>query len=114
VKERMKESYIKGLATHGDPESCVVRRKAGHEVLTGARTGTVLSREIRQFRVPTLYSQAEGNTEVVAIARRHLALRGLRPVARAEPSCARTGRSLNRPARMVGWAASERPEAVRR
>jgi hypothetical protein len=42
----MKESYVEGLATHGDPESCAVGRKGGSEALTGARAGRVLSRVI--------------------------------------------------------------------
>jgi RNA-directed DNA polymerase len=57
----MQESYIEGVATHDDPESCAVSRKAAREVLTGAHTGSVLSREIRLTRVPTLLSEAEGN-----------------------------------------------------
>ncbi len=108
----MKEPYTKGVATHGDPESCVVRRKAYREVLTGARTGTVLSREINLSRVPTLSLYAEGHTNEIAIARSRLALRGRRPVARTEPFCARTGRPLDCPAIMASWAASGRPEAV--
>lgn len=47
----MKESHRKGLAHHPDPESCVVRRKAAIEALTGAHTGWVLSCEIRDIRV---------------------------------------------------------------
>ena len=39
----MKESRRKGLAHHPDPESCVVRRKAAIEALTGAHVGRVLS-----------------------------------------------------------------------
>jgi hypothetical protein len=31
----MKEPCGEGLASHTDPESCVVSREAGHEVLTG-------------------------------------------------------------------------------
>jgi RNA-directed DNA polymerase len=42
----MQESYGKGVATHLDPESCVVVREDGGEALTGARVGQVLSREI--------------------------------------------------------------------
>lgn len=42
----MKESYGEGLATHIDPESCVIARKGCGEALTGARAGWVLSREI--------------------------------------------------------------------
>ena len=57
----MEESYIEGVAIHDDPESCACSRKAEREVLTGAHTGSVLSREIRSSRAPTLLSEAEGN-----------------------------------------------------
>jgi hypothetical protein len=40
----MKESHVKGLATHSDPESCGVSRKGDVEALTGERTGWVYSR----------------------------------------------------------------------
>jgi hypothetical protein len=40
----MKEPCGEGLASHTDPESCVVSREAGHEALTHAGGG--LSREI--------------------------------------------------------------------
>ena len=46
----MKEPHIEGVATHDDPESCVGTREGAGEVLTGVRTGTVLSREISPFR----------------------------------------------------------------
>jgi RNA-directed DNA polymerase len=59
----MKEPHIEGLATHDDPESCAVVREDGGEALTGARTGTVLSREIRHSGAPTSLSEAEGHTD---------------------------------------------------
>ena len=62
----MKESHGKGPASHPDPESCVDGRKAGGEALTGAHAGQPLSCEIRQSGVPTLFSEAEGHTEVGA------------------------------------------------
>jgi hypothetical protein len=34
----MKEPYGEGLASHTDPESCVVSREAGREALTDAKT----------------------------------------------------------------------------
>jgi hypothetical protein len=40
--------YVEDLASHDDPESCVVLRKGGGEALTGGRVGWVLSREIAQ------------------------------------------------------------------
>lgn len=43
----MKESYVKVLAKHYDPESCVINRKANDEALTGAHAGRVLSSEIK-------------------------------------------------------------------
>lgn len=35
----MQESHSEGLASHTDPESCAIGRKADREALTGARTG---------------------------------------------------------------------------
>lgn len=58
----MKEPHTEGVATHGDPESCAAARKGGGEALTGARTGSVMSRENRQSGTPTPLSYAEGNT----------------------------------------------------
>jgi hypothetical protein len=45
----MEELYTEGLATHGDPESCVVAREGGGEALTGARAGRAI--EPRNHRV---------------------------------------------------------------
>jgi hypothetical protein len=42
----MKKPHREGLASHTDPESCVVSREAGHEALKGAHAGGVSSREI--------------------------------------------------------------------
>src|ERR1700736_1339309 len=58
----MKESHRKDLARHPDPESCGGGRKADGEALTGAHAGRVLSCEITSSGVPTLSTQAEGNT----------------------------------------------------
>ena len=93
-------------------ESCVVVREGGGEALTGACAGTVLSREIHQSRVPTLFRNAEGNTVYAASARRTPTRRGRRPVARIEPFCARTGRSHVRLSEMDRQAASGRPKAT--
>lgn len=46
----MKESYVEGLATHSDPESCVVAHEGKGEALTGGRAGRVLSRESNHLR----------------------------------------------------------------
>lgn len=110
----MKEPYVEAVANHDGPESCVRTRKGANEALTGVRAGRVLSREINEFEVPTLLTEAEGNTPTAVVARRWVTSRGRRPLARTESSCARTGRSANRSRRMAPWAASERPEAIRR
>ena len=57
----MKESYRKGPASHPGPESCVGRREAADEALTGVHADQVLSCEIRSSRVPTLLTEAEGH-----------------------------------------------------
>ena len=62
----MQESHGKGPASHPGPESCVDGRKAGGEALTGAHAGQPLSCEIIHSGVPTLFSEAEGHTEVGA------------------------------------------------
>jgi len=46
----MKESYVKGLAAHSGPESCVVAREGRGEALTGVRAGRVFSRESNFLR----------------------------------------------------------------
>jgi hypothetical protein len=46
----MKESYVKGLANHSDPESCAGTRKSDGEALTGESAGRILSRERHRTR----------------------------------------------------------------
>jgi hypothetical protein len=66
----MKVSCSEGLATHTDPESCIlVVRKGTSEALTGVRAGQVWSREIEppsasggHVSVPTVLNQTEGKT----------------------------------------------------
>ena len=51
----MKVSYVEGLATHSDPESCASSvGNCGREALTGGRAGWVLSREIHALRKQVL------------------------------------------------------------
>jgi hypothetical protein len=102
----MKESHRKGTATHPDPESCVVSRKATTEALTGAHVGRVLSCEIIASGVPTSYHVTEGHIATGAIASLSRTLRSLRPQACMETPRARTGRPHRRPSaiiRRAGW-----------
>ena len=89
--------YVEDLASHDDPESCVVIREGGGEALTGESAGRALSRVKLTSRVPTLWRKAEGNMAWRAKASTMPALRGPRPLACTEATCAGTGRSLGWP-----------------
>ena len=58
----MKESYGEGLANHISLESCGNCSNVMAEALTEGSTGGLLSSEITSFRVPTTWSDGEGNT----------------------------------------------------
>ena len=92
-KMRMRKPYTEGLATHGDPESCVAPRKGRGEALTGACAGSATEPRNKEIRVPTPWGEAEGHMERCAIASGALTRRGRRTDARTESFCARTGRS---------------------
>ena len=53
----MKESYVKGLANHGGPESCTGDRKGAGEALTGERAGRVLSPEMANLGADALLTR---------------------------------------------------------
>lgn len=89
----MEESCVEGLAIHDVPESYAHARERMSEALTGARIGRVLSREIITSMELTLLSEAESHAATADIARQVWTTRGRRPLACAEPFCARTGRS---------------------
>jgi hypothetical protein len=55
-------SRSEGLANHAGPESCVVRREAQGEALTGERVGWVLSRESSKVQGADAVASAEGKT----------------------------------------------------
>jgi len=58
----MKEPYGEGLANHTSLESCGNCSNAVAEALTEGSIGGLLSSEITNFRVPTTWSDWEGNT----------------------------------------------------
>jgi len=64
----MEELYVEGLATHGDPESCVDDPRGHGEALTGARAGRAIEPRNFRFGVPTL-SQRWKATLLVALSR---------------------------------------------
>jgi len=121
----MKEPYIEGVATRDDPESCAGTREGAGEALTGARTGSVLSREIRQSRAPTPLSEAEGNTTRARYRERSSgparsetrstcgnSLRENREIPvppAADGAASRTGKAKSRTPAMHGPGKSDRP-----
>ncbi len=54
MEEEMEELYVEGLATHGDPESCVDDPRGRGEALTGARAGRAIEPRNQSSGVPTL------------------------------------------------------------
>ena len=88
----MKEPYGEGLASHTDPESCMVSREAGHEALTGAHVGGVLSREMTGNQDADAVYSAGRQHWWARYRERSLDLRGQSPPACMEPPRARTGR----------------------
>jgi len=106
----MQESYREGLASHPDPESCGGAREGAAEASIGVHAGRVLSREINDFRGPTLLSEAEGTNRTDDSASPSGTRRGRRPLACVETPCVGTRRSPGRPAK-ASRAASGRPKA---
>jgi hypothetical protein len=95
----MKEPYGEGVASHTDPESCVVSREAGHEVLIGAHAGRVSSREMTGNQDADLVYSWGRQHRWARYRERPLDLRGQRPLTCMEPPRARTGRPYQCPTR---------------
>jgi len=64
----MEELYVEGLATHGDPESCVDDPRGRGEALTGARAGRAIEPRNQRSGVPTL-SRLRKATLLAALSR---------------------------------------------
>jgi hypothetical protein len=64
----MKELHTEGLATHGDPESCVASRERRGEALTGARAGRAIEPRNQFSGVPTPSGRWKA-TRLAALAR---------------------------------------------
>ena len=59
----MQEPHDEGRASHTDSDSCVGRRKAVVEALTGGNTDEVLSCEVTNLVVPAPLCEAEGEID---------------------------------------------------
>ena len=83
-KERMKDPYDEGIASHIGPESCAGARKDVGEALTGGRAGRATEPRKVYVRGADVVGRTEGNTGCAAIARRSWTPRGRRPRARSD------------------------------
>jgi hypothetical protein len=68
MEEETEELYVEGLATHGDPESCVDVPRGRGEALTGARAGQAIEPRNEATGVPTLYKRRKA-TLLAALSR---------------------------------------------
>ncbi len=101
----MKELYIKDLANHGGPESCVGVPRGRSEALTGVRVGWAIEPRNQLVRgadaVPWRGRQHRWRRYCEASAdpagSRNLCMRAISPGAR-------TGRSHDYPPVVMGWA----------
>jgi hypothetical protein len=100
---------MKGRASHIGPESCVSRREAWGEALTGVLVGQVLSHVTKTVRDADAFCVVEGSTAGCAIASTPAVPRGLRPWHINETFCSGTGRSQGWPSEK-GRSASGRLE----
>jgi hypothetical protein len=103
----MRELCIEGLAIRGDPDHAWVLVRASAKRWKGHVQARLLSREIKEFGVPTRSKRVEGNIADGVIASRQGTPRGRRTRACAESSCARTGRSHVLPAGLITGRAAQ-------
>lgn len=111
---RMQESYIEGLTTHDDPESCAGDRKVARRSIDRGRCRLGIELRNQNSRAPTLLTEAEGNIEPGGMVSPAKALRSRRPHACIETPCTRTGRSSVCPPMLTRRDESGRPEAISR
>src|SRR5664280_322202 len=106
MEEEMEELHTEGLATHGDPESCVDDPRGRGEALTGARAGRAIEPRNQRDRGAHTVQDVEGNIVDGVSASRRRTPRGQRSRACTEPPCTRTGRSHVYPSCLIsGWVA---------
>ena len=76
MEEELGVLYTEGLATHGDPESCVDDPRGRGEALTGARAGRAIEPRNVNSGVPTL-SEWRKATSAAAFSRVVVGPRGV-------------------------------------
>ena len=80
----MQVSYMKGIAIHHSPESCLDTQQWYGEALTGESAGVVLSSEITLIRRQTLSEEVECKINHTIKARNGWLRRNQRPTACVE------------------------------
>jgi len=88
----MQVSYMKGIAIHHDPESCLDSQQWNGEALTGENTGTAMNSEITAIRRLTLYNEGESKIDHTVMARHGWLRRSQRPEACVEAHYTGIGR----------------------
>ena len=88
----MKVTYMKGIASHHGPESCLDVQQCRGEALTEESAGAVMSSEITTIRRQTLLNERESNTDRTVMARYGWLRRNRRPAACVEAFYAGIGR----------------------
>ena len=111
MKQRMKESYEKGVAIHSAPSfalgtvRCAAKRKQGDR-WAGYRASKMRNQDADVVKV------AEGNMNRGGSASPWEVLRSRRPQTRLETSCTRTGRPRGRPPQRIVAGRREKALAV--
>ena len=95
----VKVHYGEGVATHTGPESCVLRREASREALTGVCVGQVVSGESDVVRGADAVVAADGNRDGSDSARIRTTPRRLGPWHAHTPPAREPGELRHRPAR---------------
>jgi len=95
----MKESYMKGITNHHDPESCLDCQQCSGEALTGEHAGRQLSSEITSIRRLTLSYEGESKIDHTVKVRYERLRRSQRTRACVEALCTGIGRPGKPPTR---------------
>ena len=103
----MRELCVEGLAIHDDPNHARVLVRASAKRWKGHVQAGLLSREIKEFGMPTRSKRVEGNIADGVNASRQGIPRGQRTMACTESPCARTGRSHVLPVRLITGRAAQ-------
>src|SRR6266581_418104 len=107
MEEEMEELYVEGLATHGDPESCVDDPRGRGEALTGARAGRAIEPRNQGSGVPTLSKRWKATSPAALCASRWGTPRGHGNQGMYGTSMRENRESLCLPVRLISGRAAQ-------